>query len=141
MAHAGDAVARGLYERAAVELGGQVTAVIEQTGLAGDFPVGLIGSAFKAGPLFVEPLAAAVRRVAPVARVAVVEMAPVGGCLLLAARACGREQSVDPVALKSMLDSVLAPGGRLSRVDRARPRRPSASRRRPSSGRSPSERT
>jgi N-acetylglucosamine kinase-like BadF-type ATPase len=111
VAHAGDAVARGLYERAAAELGRQVTAVIEQTGLTGDFPVGLIGSAFKAGALFVEPLTAVVRRVAPRARVAVVEMAPVGGCLLLAARACGREPQVDPVALKQLLDVVLAREG------------------------------
>jgi glucosamine kinase len=111
VAHAGDAVARGLYERAAVELGRQVAAVIEQTGLTGEFPVGLIGSAFKAGALFVEPLAAAVHRVAPRARVAVVEMAPVGGCLLLAARACGREHAVDPAELKPLLDAVLAREG------------------------------
>ncbi len=108
VAHAGDPVALNLYERAASELGRQVTAVIEQTGLAGEFSVGLIGSAFKAGALFVKPLAAAIQRIAPQARVAVVEMAPVGGCLLLAARACGREQSVDPVQLESLLNSVLA---------------------------------
>ncbi|HEX4838436.1 MAG TPA: BadF/BadG/BcrA/BcrD ATPase family protein, partial [Solirubrobacteraceae bacterium] len=108
VAQAGDAVACGLYARAAAELGRQVAAVVEQTGLAGEFPIGLIGSAFKAGAPFVEPLTAAVRRVAPRARVAVVEMAPVGGCLLLAVRAAGREWSVDAVALKSLLDAVLA---------------------------------
>jgi glucosamine kinase len=111
VAHAGDAVALALYERAAAELGGQVTAVIERTGLVDDFPVGLIGSAFKAGALFVAPLERAIRRVAPRARVAVVEMAPVGGCLLLAARACGHERSVDPAQLKPMLDAVLAREG------------------------------
>jgi N-acetylglucosamine kinase-like BadF-type ATPase len=111
VAHAGDAVARGLYERAAVELGRQVAAVIEQTGLSDDFPVGLIGSAFKAGALFVEPLTVAVHRVAPRARVAVVEMAPVGGCLLLAARVAGREQAVDSAELKPLLDAVLAREG------------------------------
>jgi glucosamine kinase len=111
VAHTGDAVALGLYDRAAAELGGQVAAVIEQTGLVDDFPVGLIGSAFKAGSLFVDPLAAAVRRVAPQARVAVVEMAPVGGCLLLAGRVAGCEQSVDPVTLKQLLDAVLAREG------------------------------
>jgi glucosamine kinase len=111
VAQAGDAVACGLYERAAVEIGGQVAAVIEQTGLVEDFPVGLIGSAFKAGALFVEPLAAAVHRIAPHARVAVVEMAPVGGCLLLAARAGGREQAVGPAELKPLLDAVLAREG------------------------------
>ncbi len=108
LAHAGDHVARGLYERAASELARQVAAVIEQTGLAGDFPVGLIGSAFKVGALFVEPLAAAIHEIAPLATVAVVEMAPVGGCVLLAARIAGSEHAVDPTELKSWLDVTLA---------------------------------
>jgi glucosamine kinase len=111
VAQAGDAVACGLYERAALELSRQVGAVVEQTGLAGEFPIGLIGSVFKAGALFVEPLAAAVHRIAPGARMAVVEMAPVGGCLLLAARVAGRERAVDPVELKLLLDAVLAREG------------------------------
>jgi N-acetylglucosamine kinase-like BadF-type ATPase len=111
VAHAGDAVARALYERGAVELSKQVLAVIEQTGLRDAFPVGLIGSAFKAGALFVEPLAAAIRGVAPAARVAVVEMAPVGGCLLLAARVAGRERPIDPRELGSLLDAALAREG------------------------------
>ncbi len=111
VAHSGDAVARGLYERAAVELGRQITAVVEQTGLAGEFPVGLIGSAFKAGALFVEPLTEVVRRAAPQARVGVVEMVPVGGCLLLAARVGGGERSIDSEALKRLLDAVLAREG------------------------------
>jgi glucosamine kinase len=111
VAHAGDAVARALYERAAIELGRQITAVIEQTGLAGEFPVGLIGSAFKAGPLFVEPLTEVVRRAAPQARVAVVEMAPVGGCLLLAAGVGAGARSIDSEALKRLLDEVLAREG------------------------------
>jgi N-acetylglucosamine kinase-like BadF-type ATPase len=111
VAYAGDPVARGLYERAGAELGRQVAAVIEQTGLEGDFPVGLIGSAFKAGPLFVEPLTVAIEGAAPQARVAVVEMTPVGGCLLLAARAAGREQSLDPATLRPLLDTVLAHEG------------------------------
>jgi glucosamine kinase len=111
LAHAGDAVARGLYERAAIELGRKVAAVVTQTSLAGEFPVGLIGSAFKAGALFVEPLTAAVQEVAPYARVSVVEMAPVGGCLLLAARVTGREQPVGSGRLRPLLDTVLAHEG------------------------------
>jgi N-acetylglucosamine kinase-like BadF-type ATPase len=111
VAHAGDVVARGLYELGARELGKRVATVIEQTRLEGEFPVGLIGSAFKAGALFAEPLATVVREVAPRARVAVVEMAPVGGCLLLAARLAGREQAVKGLELKSLLDSVLAREG------------------------------
>jgi N-acetylglucosamine kinase-like BadF-type ATPase len=111
VAHAGDAVARELYEREAAQLGRQVTAVIEQTGLTGEFPVGLIGSAFKAGALFVEPLTDVVRRVAPQAEVGVVEMVPVGGCLLLAARVGGGEMSIDSASLKRLLDVVLAREG------------------------------
>ena len=111
VAHAGDAVAVELYERGARELGRQVRAVIEQTGLVGGFPVGLIGSAFKAGALFVEPLSAVIHGLAPQAGVAVVEMAPVGGCLLLAARVAGCQQAVDPLELGSLLDAVLAREG------------------------------
>jgi glucosamine kinase len=111
VAHAGDAVACALYERAAAEMGRKVAAVVEQTGLVGDFPVGLIGSAFKAGALFVDPLVAVVRRLAPQARVAVVEMPPVGGCLLLAARLAGYERAVGPAELKPLLDAALAREG------------------------------
>ena len=63
LAEQGDAVARELYERGASELGQQIAAVIRESGLAGAFPVGLIGSAFKAGAVFVEPLSAAVHAV------------------------------------------------------------------------------
>ncbi len=85
--------------------------MIEQTGLAGDFPVGLIGSAFKAGALFVEPLAAAIRR-SP--------RKPGGGrgdgaCrrLSLARRARWPAASGrwTPRELKSLLDAVLAREG------------------------------
>lgn len=111
VAHAGDGVACALYERAARELGAQVLAAIERTGLEGEFPVGLIGSAFKAGPVFVEPLTAVLRRAAPSVRVAVVEMAPVGGCLLLAARMAGAEASLDGDELHRLLDEALAREG------------------------------
>src|SRR3984957_13368609 len=111
VAQAGDEVAGELYERAAAELGKQVTAVIDHTGLIGSFPVGLIGSAFKAGDLFVEPLAAVIHKHAPEASVAVVEMVPVGGCLLLAARLAGCEHALDQAQLKPLLDAVLAHEG------------------------------
>jgi N-acetylglucosamine kinase-like BadF-type ATPase len=109
LAERGDAVARELYQRAATELGEQITAVIRQTGLTGaSFPVGLIGSAFKAGAVFVEPLVLAVRQSAPDARVSVVEMAPVGGSLLLAARAAGRGDALDSGELSRLIDSALS---------------------------------
>jgi N-acetylglucosamine kinase-like BadF-type ATPase len=117
LAEEGDQVACEIYERGARELSGQIAAVIRRTGLAsgnGDdglppaFPVGLIGSAFRAGKVFVEPLVQAVYSIAPRARVSVVDMAPVGGSLLLAARACGRGDAVDAGELSPLIDSALA---------------------------------
>jgi N-acetylglucosamine kinase-like BadF-type ATPase len=109
LAEGGDAVARELYARGAVELGERIAAVIRLSGLGGDppsaFPVGLIGSAFKAGAVFVDPLLAAVHAVAPLASVAVVDRAPVLGSLLLAARACGRAQAVELAVLARVIDA------------------------------------
>jgi len=110
LAEDGDAVARTLYERGAAELGKQIAAVIRQTGLEGSFPVGLIGSAFKAGPEFVEPLARAVHGCAPQARVETVEMPPVGGSLLLAARACGRGEELTAAELSRLIHDTLLAG-------------------------------
>jgi glucosamine kinase len=135
LAAGGDEVACGIYRRGAALLGEQVTAVIHRTGLAGGgdgasgftdagagsgsdngartgeargFPVGLIGSAYKAGAVFVEPLTRAVHELAPEARVSVVEMAPVGGSLLLAMRACGCEGALSAVELAGLIDDALA---------------------------------
>jgi N-acetylglucosamine kinase-like BadF-type ATPase len=115
LAEQGDVVACELYERGARELGEQVAAVIEQTGLADpdasgrarEFPVGLIGSAYKAGPVFVDPLTRAIHERAPGALVRAVEMPPVGGSLLLAARACGKSDEVAPSELTRLLDEAL----------------------------------
>jgi glucosamine kinase len=108
LAEQGDAVARECYERGAGLLGEQIAAVIRRTGLGGPFPVGLIGSAFKAGAVFVEPLTRAVHELAPQARVSVVEMAPVGGSLLLALRTCGCEGSLAGAELGRLIDEALA---------------------------------
>jgi glucosamine kinase len=115
LAEQGDVVARGLYERGARELSEQVAAVISQTGLcdpdpsgcAREFPVGLIGSAYKAGAVFVDPLTRAIHEHAPGARVGAVEMAPVGGSLLLATRACGNSDAIEPAELSRLLDDAL----------------------------------
>jgi N-acetylglucosamine kinase-like BadF-type ATPase len=111
LAASGDAVARNLYRRGAAELGRQIAVAIERTGLNDpsyheEFPVGLIGSAFKAGAIFVEPLREVVLEAAPRARVSVVETAPAGGSLLLAARASGRE--LEPAELSRLLDAARA---------------------------------
>jgi N-acetylglucosamine kinase-like BadF-type ATPase len=110
LAEQGDDVARELYRRGAADLAGQIAAVIRQTALdvEGSFPVGLIGSAFKAGALFVEPIVLAIHASAPEARVSVVESAPVAGSLLLAARACGRGNALDPGELSRRIDAALA---------------------------------
>jgi glucosamine kinase len=108
LAERGDAVARELYERGASELAGQIAAVIRQTGLEGEFPVGLIGSAYKAGAVFVGPLTHEIHALAPGARVEVVEMAPVAGSLLLAARACGAEAALEELDLAGLIAQATA---------------------------------
>jgi N-acetylglucosamine kinase-like BadF-type ATPase len=110
LAENGDAVAQALYERAARELGAQVAVVARHTGLdeVDAFPLGLIGSVFKAGALFVEPLVAAVRETAPGALASVVEMAPVGGSLQLAMRVCGCAGEITHEHLQQLLDAALA---------------------------------
>lgn len=107
-AEQGDEVARELFQRGAGLLGGQIAAVIDQAGLEGDFPIGLIGSAYKAGEVFLAPLRARIAEVAPHAHVAPVEMAPVGGSLLLAARACGAESRIDAGGLTGLIERALA---------------------------------
>jgi glucosamine kinase len=108
IAAAGDAVAVDIYRRGAAELGRQVGAVIVRTALAGRFPVGLIGSAFKAGDVFVSPLAEFVHAVAPEAAVTVVEMAPVAGSLLLAARASGQQEALARLEIGGLVAKALA---------------------------------
>ncbi len=114
LAEQGDPVARELYERGAAELAQQIAAVIHQTGLQGAFPVGLIGSAWKAGAVFVDPLTRAVHALAPEAQVAVVEMNPVGGSLLLAARAAGAEEALAGLDLAGLIGGALAERSRVS---------------------------
>jgi N-acetylglucosamine kinase-like BadF-type ATPase len=108
IAERGDAVARALFEDGARELAVLIEAVVRNTGLSGAFPVGLIGSAYKAGEIFVEPLTRAIHDLAPEAQVSLVEMAPVGGCLLLAARVCGIDRALDRGELERLIDAGLA---------------------------------
>ncbi len=107
IAEQGDAVACALYHDGARELALLIDAVIRHTGLAGQFPVGLIGSAFKAGEVFIGPLARAIHELAPQADVSVVEMTPVGGCVLLAARACGVADAIERQELARLIDAAI----------------------------------
>jgi N-acetylglucosamine kinase-like BadF-type ATPase len=110
LAGQGDAVACELYRRGAELLAEQIAVVARETGLAqvDSFPLGLIGSVFKAGALFADPLVATVHRSAPGAQVSVVEMAPVGGSLQLALRACGCADVLGAEDLRGLLDDALA---------------------------------
>jgi N-acetylglucosamine kinase-like BadF-type ATPase len=107
LARTGDEIACGIYRAAAGELAAQVRAVIEHAGLQGEFPVGLIGSAFKAGVVFVEPLTQSIRSLAPHARVSVIETAPVAGALMLAARAVGQRERFDAHSLGALVEAEL----------------------------------
>jgi len=108
LAEQGDEVAIELYRRGAAELGGQIAAVITQTELSGRFTVGLIGSAYRAGEVFIGPLREYLSRSSPEAEIARVEMAPVGGSLTLAARAAGRSEALDFDGLAGLIDRALA---------------------------------
>ncbi len=113
-AEAGDAVALGLYRRAAGDLAHQIVTVIDRTGLGegGEpFPIGLIGSSYKAGGVFVEPLVAAIHESAPSARVSAVDAAPVSGALRLAVRACARDEALSEVELAALVDDALDRAG------------------------------
>jgi N-acetylglucosamine kinase-like BadF-type ATPase len=88
-AEQGDQVAISIYRQGASELGAQIAAVIARTGLEGEFPIGFVGSSFKAGEVFLAPLSEAIVQRAPEAQVHVVEVAPVAGALMLAMKATG----------------------------------------------------
>jgi glucosamine kinase len=103
----GDEVSLAIYDLAARELARQIRAVVKMTGLTGAFPVGLIGSVFRAGELFVAPLTGLIRERSPEARVQVVHMPPVGGALLLAARASGQTDSVAAIDLASLVEPLV----------------------------------
>lgn len=104
----GDAVARALYEDGARLLGRQIGAVIKHVDLQGDFPVGLVGGVFKTAQHYLASLRSEIHLYAPQARVAVVEMAPVGGSLLLAVRAAGGGPTLDRFALEPLVEQAVA---------------------------------
>ena len=111
LAERGERDARDLYARAARELGTCIGAVIRETGLRGAFPIGLIGSAFHAGEVFVGPLRECVGVEAADAVVTVVETPPVAGSLMLAASACAGGAGLDARTLAKPLAGALAAVG------------------------------
>jgi N-acetylglucosamine kinase-like BadF-type ATPase len=108
VAATGDAVARALYEDGARLLGRQISAVISHANLHGAFPVGLVGGVFKTAQHYLASLTREIHVVAPQARVAVVDMAPVGGSLLLACRAAGGGATLDRLTLEPLVEEAVA---------------------------------
>jgi len=114
LAAGGERDVRELYARGAKALGAQVSAVIRETGLAAgeeSFPVGLIGSAFHAGEVFIEPLRACVGKETANAVVNIVDTPPVAGSLMLAAHGCVSGVSVTATELAPALERAVANEG------------------------------
>ena len=65
--------------------------------------MGLIGSVFRSGEVFTEPLRARILQDAPGARIARTLAPPVAGSLLLAARLAGRSEEVELELLERLL--------------------------------------
>lgn len=90
VAQTGDAVARQVIDWTADELGQTACAVIRQLEFEQlDFDVILIGSLFKAGPMYIEPLQRTIHRVAPGACFSLLQAPPVTGAVLLAMEQVG----------------------------------------------------
>lgn len=107
-AREGDLVAQAIYERAGTLLAEQVNTVIRRTGLTGAFPLGLVGSSWKAGELLLDPFERSVRTVAPEAVLAVPDMPPAGGSLIVAAMAAGVRDKLDAERLPELFVKAMA---------------------------------
>lgn len=89
-AQAGDAVARTVIHWAAEELASLAVGVIRQLDLQRErFDVVLVGSLYSGGPLFTEPLAAAILAEAPGARLVRLAAPPVVGAVLIGMQLAG----------------------------------------------------
>lgn len=81
----GDKIALELIENAGIELGSAATAVIRKLGLQrARFPVGCVGSVFKAGEILTKPMLSAIHAVASKAYLVNPEMPPSQAAALMA---------------------------------------------------------
>ena len=81
----GDKIALELIENAGIELGSAATAVIKTLGLQrAKFPVGCVGSVFKAGEILTKPMLSAIHAVASKAYLVNPEMPPSQAAALMA---------------------------------------------------------
>jgi N-acetylglucosamine kinase-like BadF-type ATPase len=105
-AQAGDAVARGVITWAAEELASLAVGVIRQLDLQNEqFDVVLVGSLYSGGPLFTEPLRAAILAEAPGARLVRLTAPPVVGAVLIGMQLAGLST---PALRPPLVESTLA---------------------------------
>ncbi|WP_018637539.1 BadF/BadG/BcrA/BcrD ATPase family protein [Parafrankia elaeagni] len=90
-----DEVARGILAEAGRLLAEQTLTAITRTGLTGDFPVAMVGGAFRSGPAFLDAFTAHVTAGSPGARFVWPTISPATGAVLLAARLTATEQLID----------------------------------------------
>ena len=96
-ADGGDAGARGIIERAGIELAAGVLAVARRLKLTGDaFPVAYVGGAFHAGPLLLDPMKREIAREAPHSTVSAPLNTPVEGAAMMAIRAASSPRATRP---------------------------------------------
>jgi N-acetylglucosamine kinase-like BadF-type ATPase len=96
-ANGGDAVARGIIERAGIELAVCVLAVARRLQLTSEaFPVAYVGGAFHAGPLLLDPMKSEIAREAARATVAAPLNTPVEGAAMMAIRAASSPRATRP---------------------------------------------
>lgn len=102
-AEAGDVVAQEVIRWTATELGDLACGVIRQVEIEQEaFDVVLVGSLFKGGARFVDPLAAKIHTVAPRARLVRLEAPPVVGAVLIGMDAAGFDwPSIRPRLMES----------------------------------------
>ncbi|HSL31026.1 MAG TPA: BadF/BadG/BcrA/BcrD ATPase family protein [Anaerolineales bacterium] len=101
----GDQVARDLIAWAGTELGEMANAVIRQLEFESlSFDVVMTGSMFEGGPMLIEPMRAAIHRVAPHARLVRLTVPPVIGAVILGMEAAGCPAT--PEIRKTMNESI-----------------------------------
>ena len=102
-AQAGDGVAHEAIRWTAQELGSLAVGVIRQLGLEQEaFDIVQVGSLYKGGALFTDPLYAAVHEIAPGARFVPLTVPPVVGAALLGMQQVG---PVSPAVRQTLIDS------------------------------------
>jgi N-acetylglucosamine kinase-like BadF-type ATPase len=101
-----DPIALRILRQAGQQLAEQVCVVADRLKLTGDFPVALVGSAFQSGAPFLDAFTEIVHAASPQARIIHPSLPPVGGAILLAARAAGMENELDLPRLQEAMTRI-----------------------------------